>query len=621
MRLKNVLHFRKLQELFASINPRTIYFYSVIIGLLSGLGAIVFNELLHAAVEITMESWARLPLPPLKGEGSSHPIPSGPPRRWLLLLLPVAGGLISGLLVKTLAPEAEGTGTDGYIDAFHNKAGSMRRRVPWVKSLATLATISSGGSAGKEGPIAQIGAGIGSAVGRYLKMGARARRTMMVAGAAGGLGAIFRAPLGGALTAVEVLYKEDLETDALMPAILSSVTAYTLFCSVNGFDHVFSYEGESFHTPVQLLFYAVLGLACSGAGYLFVHFLHGSKRFFFDRIPINKYLIPPIGGLLVGIVGFAYPQVMGQGFGYMQQLILNQPISGIQTTVGFLGALAVLKIATTSFTISSGGSGGVFAPSLFIGAMLGGCVGSISHHFFPTLVPDVAPFVVVGMGAFFAGVANAPIASLMMVCELTGAYELLPPLMVVAIIALVTSRRWSIYTNQVDNKFSSKAHLWEMNPNILKRVTIGDAMRGVYSRSAIISPNLRLEQVESIAREAGESDLLLENDRGELCGLVSLADLGDRENLEHLGSLVLALDLVNRRTVSLSPDDNLIRALEFFGERELDKLPIVESRDGFHKLLGHVRYQDIIGFYQREHESPSAQSMNAASEQPADQRP
>ncbi|MFV1978903.1 MAG: chloride channel protein, partial [Myxococcota bacterium] len=140
MRLKNVLHFRRLQEFFASINPRTIYLYSVIIGLLSGLGAIVFNELLHAAVEITMESWARLPLPPLKGEGSSHAIP-GPPRRWLLLVLPVAGGLISGLLVKTFAPEAEGTGTDGYIDAFHNKAGSMRRRVPWVKSLATLATI------------------------------------------------------------------------------------------------------------------------------------------------------------------------------------------------------------------------------------------------------------------------------------------------------------------------------------------------------------------------------------------------------------------------------------------------------------------------------------------------
>jgi len=617
IRLRAARRFRGLQGLFAGINPRTIYLYSIVIGLLSGLGAIVFNELLHAAIDITMGSWARLSIPPLPGEASDSATPVGPTRRWLLLLLPIAGGLISGLLVKTFAPEAEGTGTDGYIDAFHNKAGSMRRRVPFVKSLATLATISSGGSAGKEGPIAQIGAGIGSAVGRYLKMGARARRTMMVAGAAGGLGAIFRAPLGGALTAVEVLYKEDLETDALLPAILSSVTAYTLFCSVNGFEHVFSYGGESFHSPIQLLFYAILGLACSGGGFLFVNFLHGSKRVFFDRIPINKYLIPPIGGLLVGIVGFAYPQAMGQGFGYLQQLILGQSIGGIEATVGFLGALALLKIVTTSFTISSGGSGGVFAPSLFIGAMLGGCVGTLSHQLFPELVPDVTPFVVVGMGAFFAGVANAPIASLMMVCELTGAYELLPPLMVVALVALVTSRRWSIYTTQVDNKFSTKAHLWEMNPNVLKRVTIGDAMRGVYKRSAIVSPELPLAEVESIALENGESDLLLENDRGELCGLVSLSDLGDSGDREHLGSFVLALDLVNRRTVFLGPDDNLIRALEFFGEREFDKLPIVETTEGLNKLLGHVGYRDIIRFYQREHDSPGTGPASAASDRKA----
>jgi CIC family chloride channel protein len=588
--------------------------YSVVIGLFSGLAAIVFNELLHAATEITMNSWAQLALPHPQGEVSDLAIPAGPPRRWLLVLMPVVGGLISGLLVKTFAPEAEGTGTDGYIDAFHNKAGSMRGRVPWVKSLATLSTLSSGGSAGKEGPIAQIGAGIGSAVGRYLKMGARARRTMMVAGAAGGLGAIFRAPLGGALTAVEVLYKEDLETDALTPAILSSVTAYTVFCSVKGFDHVFAYGGESFHTPVHFIFYAVLGLVCSAAGYLYVRFMHGSKRLFFDRLPLNKYLIPPIGGLLVGIVGFFQPQAMGQGFGYVQQLILQQPIDGFEATVGFLAMLAVLKIATTSFTISSGGSGGVFAPSLFIGAMLGGCVGTLSQQLFPALVPDVTPFVIVGMGAFFAGVANAPIASLMMVCELTGAYELLPPLMVVAIVALVTSRRWSIYTTQVENKFSTRAHLWEMNPNILKRVTIGDAMRGVYDQSAIISPDLPLVKIESLARESGETDLLLKNDLGELSGLVSLKDLGDRKDLEHLGALVLAHDLVNRRTVFLSPDDNLIRALEFFGEGEFDKLPIAETVDGHNRLLGHVRYRDVIGFYQREHDSPKVPSVIAASD-------
>ena len=601
--MRNVLELKGLRKLLTSINPRTIYLYSVVIGVLSGLGALVFNELLHAATEITMHDWARVVLPEPMGELSDLPIPAGPPRRWVLFFLPVVGGLISGLLVKTFAPEAEGTGTDGYIDAFHNKAGSMRRRVPWVKSLATLSTLASGGSAGKEGPIAQIGAGIGSALGRSLKMGARARRTMMVAGAAGGLGAIFRAPLGGALTAVEVLYKEDIETDALTPAILSSVTAYTVFCSVKGFDPVFAYMGESFHTPIQLLFYVVLGLVCSGVGYVYVNFLHGSKRVFFDRLPINKYLIPPLGGLLVGTIGLAYPQAMGQGFGYVQQLILGQPIDGIKTTVGFLATLAVLKIVTTSFTISSGGSGGVFAPSLFIGALLGGCVGTLSQQFFPDLVPDVAPFVVVGMGAFFAGVANAPIASLMMVCELTGAYELLPPLMVVAIVALVTSRRWSIYTTQVDNKFSTKAHLWEMNPNFLKHVTIGNAMRGEYGRSAIISPDLPLGQIEALASEIGETDLLLQNAEGELTGLLSLNDLGDREDLEHLGSLVLADDLVNRRTVFLNPDDSLIRALEFFGDREFDKLPIVDPVDGRNRLLGHVSYQDIIGFYQREHSS------------------
>jgi CIC family chloride channel protein len=515
--------------------------------------------------------------------------------------MPVVGGLISGLLVKTFAPEAEGTGTDSYIDAFHNKAGAMRRRVPLIKSLATIATIASGGSAGKEGPIAQIGAGIGSFFGHYLKMGARARRTLLVAGAAGGLGAIFRAPLGGALTAVEVLYKEDLETDALTPAILSSVTAYTIFCSIRGFTHVFSFEGALFQNPVQLLFYAGLGLVCSASGYLYVRLMHGSKRWFFDRLPVNKYLVPPIGGLLVGCIGYFYPQALGQGFGYVQQLILEQPLAGMQASVGLLALLAALKITTTSFTIASGGSGGVFAPSLFIGAMLGGSVGTISHQLFPEIVPSVAPYVVVGMGAFFAGVANAPIASLMMVCELTGAYELLPPLMVVATVALVTSRRWSIYTTQVDNKFFTRAHLWEMNPNVLKRVTIHEAMRGIFARGAIVASDLPLNGVEAVAEETGETNLIVQNESGDLDGLIALDDAIDGEEHGQLGAFVVAHDLINRRRVFLRPDDNLISALEFFGDRDFDKIPIVEPRGERGRLLGYVQYRDLLKFYQREH--------------------
>ncbi len=593
-----------LKVALTTVNTRTIYLYSVVIGLLAGLGAVVFNELLSLATHVTMHGWAQLAIPEPHGEAGEVLAPDGPPRRWLLVLLPVLGGLVSGLLVKTFAPEAEGTGTDGYIDAFHNRAGVMRARVPLIKSLATISTLASGGSAGKEGPIAQIGAGVGSALGRFIQMGARARRTLMVAGAAGGLGAIFRAPLGGALTAVEVLYKEDVETDALTPAILSSVTAYTVFCSINGFDRVFAYEDTVFHSPLELVFYAVLGLVCSGAGYLYVRFLHGARTAFFDRLPVNKYLVPPIGGLLVGLLGLAFPQVLGQGFGYVQQLISGEAIDGMEATLGVLGALAVFKIATTSFTISSGGSGGVFAPSLFIGAMLGGFVGTLSHQLFPSLVPEVAPFVVVGMGAFFAGVANAPVASLMMVCELTGAYELLPPLMVVATISLITSRRWSIYTSQVDNKFFSGAHLWEMNPNVLRRMRIGDATRGIYGRTAIIPKDLPLDRIHALVAETGETDLVLEDGEGRFAGLIAVKDLDDRDDLEGLEALVLADDLVNRRPISLTPDANLIEALQFFGDKEFDKIPIVDGPGHEAQLLGTLQYGDILDFYRQEHPPP-----------------
>lgn len=586
--------------LLTDINTRTIYLYSIVVGVLAGLGALLFDEALRLAVQVTMGSWVQLAIPLPAGE-PSMPAPDGEPRRWLLLVLPALGGLVAGLLVKTFAPEAEGTGTDSYIDAFHNKGGTMRRRIPLVKALATIATLSTGGSAGKEGPTAQTGAGIGSLLGHYLKMGARARRTMMVAGAAGGLGAIFRAPLGGALTAVEVLYKEDLETDALTPAILSSVTAYTVFCSVHGFHHLLAFGGAPFQEPIQLLFYVVLGLFCSGTGYLYVRFLHGSKKHFFDRLPVNRYLVPAIGGGMVGAIGFFFPQVIGQGFGYVQQVVAGGTIDGANATAGTLLLLAMLKIATTSFTIGSGGSGGVFAPSLFIGAMLGGFVGQVSHQLFPALVPDPTPYAVVGMGAFFAGVANAPIASLLMVCELTGAYELLPPLMVVATVALITSRRWSIYTTQVDNKFFSRAHLWEMNPNVLKRMTIRDAMRGVYGHTGVIANDLPLAQIHAVVRDTGQTDLVLRNARGEFTGLVALRDLGEPADLEHVGGLVVAHDLVNRPAVSLTPDDNLILALEYFGDREFDKIPIVEARDGRKQLLGYVQYRDILRFYRREH--------------------
>lgn len=423
----------------------------------------VFFYCLSAAAHFTYEWLAHIPILPPGGEKHFFEPVLGEPRRWIFFFMPAMGGLLAGFLVYKFAPESEGTGTEGFLDAFHNKGGVVRPIVPLIKSLATILTLGGGGSAGKEGPVAQIGSGLGSILGGWLKMGPRARRTLLLAGAAGGLGAIFRAPLGGALTAMEVLYKEDFETDALIPCVVSSVMAYTIFCSFLGFGHIFTLaEIAVFHHPMQLVFYLLLGFLCSGMGVLFVKFFHGTREKFFARLPIPKYFIPMLGGLLVGTLGFFYPQITGASLGFIQQALNGELGTDWQTAAKLFFVLALLKIAATSFTISSGGSGGVFGPSLFIGAMLGGLVGTLGHHFFPQWVPQAAPFVVVGMASFFAGVANAPIASIVMVSELTGGYELLPPLMIVATVALIFSGRPSIYKNQVQNRFHSKAHRWDM---------------------------------------------------------------------------------------------------------------------------------------------------------------
>ncbi len=444
--MPSAIRMGKIKDFFLAINTRTIYFYSFVTGLLIGLLTILFYKVLIFLLQFNFQAVGQSPLGHLA-----------------LLILPIVGGLLTGLITYYWAPEAAGTGTELFLDTFHNKEGVMRRRSPWAKALASLCTLSTGGSAGKEGPTAQIGAGIGSTIGRLLKMGARAQRTLLLAGAAGGLGAIFRAPLGGALTAIEVLYKEDFESDALVPCIISSVTAYTVFSSVVGFGHIFNLEIESFHSPVELLFYIVLGFLCSGVGWLFVKFFHGMHDYVFARLPLWKPLIPAFGGLLVGCVIFFFPEVIGDGFGILQDSIDGEFGGNWVTATRLFAFFALLKIVTTTFTVQSGGSGGVFGPSLFIGGMLGGLVGTLSHHFFPEHVTSVAPFIVVGMASFFAGVANASIAALVMVSELTGGYELLPPLMVVSVIALIFSRKWSIYRNQVKNKFFSRAHLWDMN--------------------------------------------------------------------------------------------------------------------------------------------------------------
>ena len=283
------------------------------------------------------------------------------------------------------------------------RQGFVRTRVPFIKGIASVITLATGGSAGREGPIAQIGSGIGSWLGRTLKLNVREKRLMLLAGCAGGLGAIFRAPLGGALTSVEVLYREDLETEGVVLSIISSSVSYAIFTSIFGHQPIFAIPPIHFSSGFELFLYAVLGLICVPFGYLYVKTFYGLRDRFFRKLPVRRALIPAFGGLLVGLVALWQPQILSGGYGTIQKALMgNLPVMLMFT-------LAFLKIAATSFTISSGGSGGVFGPSLFIGAMLGGAVGQLAHAWFPGIVGSPGAFALVGMAAFFAGVAKAPV--------------------------------------------------------------------------------------------------------------------------------------------------------------------------------------------------------------------
>ena len=405
-----------------------------------------------------------LRLPPT-GEGTPHPI--GYPRSWwLVLLIPTLGGLASGLLVFTMAPEAEGHGTDALIRAFHRGAGQIRARVPLIKGVASVITIGTGGSAGQEGPIAQIGAGFGSFLARLLRLAPSERRLLMLSGAAGGIGAIFRAPLGGALFAGEVLYATSAtEAEALLPCLASSIVAYSTFALFITPRPIFIVPDLAFHGLRELPVFAVLALACTAVGWLYVRVFYGLRDYVFKPLPIPRHVKPALGGLMLGLLALAFPQLMTGGYGWVQWGAIGlprdltmpgEPVFVPQMGVGLLLALALLKIVATGLTISSGGSGGVFGPSVFIGGVLGGAVGQFLRASPPDgELLDPAAFALVGMGGFFAGVSKTPLASIVMVCEMTGHYKLLVPLMLVCGLHLALSRHWTLYEEQVPSPIDS----------------------------------------------------------------------------------------------------------------------------------------------------------------------
>ena len=366
-----------------------ILFLSAIIGIISGLGAILFHNILELSKYFFLNFLAGYYPQGPGGEASLFPELHTKINRWVLLIIPAIGAGLGGIIVYWLAPEAEGHGTDAAIDAYHHKDGDVRGIVPFVKIIASALTIGSGGSAGREGPIAQIGSGFGSLLGKWLKLDGGQRRILMLAGVAGGIGAIFHAPIAGALFASEVLYRNiDFEYEAIFPASISSIIAYSVYTSVYGWDPLFKIPNFIFSNPLQLIPFLVLAVFLALGAILYIKTFYGIHDLF-KKLPVPKYIKPAIGGLLTGVIGFFLPEALGTGYGTIQNALFGK------VSIILLILMVFAKIATTSFTVGSGGSGGIFGPAIVIGGAIGGVVGILFQQYFPIFQINSGTFVLV----------------------------------------------------------------------------------------------------------------------------------------------------------------------------------------------------------------------------------
>ncbi|MCF8078302.1 MAG: chloride channel protein [Desulfobacterales bacterium] len=578
-------------------------FYFVVIGIIAGLGSIVFHYLCQLGIHYFMDMIAGYRPPAPAGEHHLLAPTDRPFNRWLLLFLPAFGGIISGWLVYTFAPEAEGHGTDAAIDAYHRKGGFIRGRVPIIKTIASAITLTTGGSGGREGPIAQIGAGFGSFLATRLKLSDRERRIMMAAGIGAGVGSIFRAPLAGALFAAEVLYRDpEFESEVIIPAGISSVVAYCLFCLVFGWGSLFDSPSFVFRNPLELGPYLVLSLVLVGTGIFYVKSFYGVTRLF-KKIRIPNHIKPAIGGLCTGIIGFFLPQTLAFGYGFAQMAIHNE------LTVPFLFALAVGKVLTTSFSIGSGGSGGVFGPSVVIGGAMGGAVGQVFHDIMPGVVTEPGAFVVVGMAGFFTAVSNAPISTIIFVSEMTNSYHLLLPSLLVCSVSYLASQRWTIYERQVKSRIDSPAHAGDFFVDVLQAIRVKDLMPYV-RKVRLIPESMSFRDFKTYFAATKQHYFPVMDDDGRLSGIFSSTDIRGVLFSPEVEPLVVMKDLCTSDIIVTTPGDDLNSVFQKFTQKNIDSLPVVRDDDNG-VLIGMLSRREVIAFYNRKIQEMKARSQRS----------
>jgi CIC family chloride channel protein len=509
---------------------------------------------------------------------------------WVLVLLPALGGLVVGPLIRYFARETRGHGIPEVMEAVALRGGVMRRRAAAVKITASAVTLGSGGSAGQEGPIVQIGAALGSAIGQALRVPGRQLRTLVGCGAAAGLSATFNAPIAGAIFAAEVIVG-DFALTQFSPIVIASVVATVLSRYFLGNYPSFVVPAWELVSPIELAAYGVLGLLAGLVAVVFMRTLYRTEDLF-GRLPVPDWLRPACGGLLVGGLACFVPRVMGVGYETVDEVL--QGGFGAVALATFLGA----KLLATSLTIGSGGSGGVFAPSIYLGAMTGGLVGSAVHAWFPESTASSGAYALVGMGALVAATSHTPISAILIIFEITQRIEIIPPLMLACVLGtLVASvlQSESIYTMGLKRRGVDLSAHQETNP--LKALFVGDVMDRAPD---VVQESAGFEALIDLIVRSDHTEFFVVNARGELLGTIYLAELR-RVLLErdHLSQVVVAGDLVEADRPTVTADDDLDFVMQLFDRENVDEVAVVEAADA-RRLQGSVRKRDVIHAWNQE---------------------
>lgn len=558
---------------------------ALLVGVGAGLGAVAFRYmilgftyLLSGHRDYSAAGHAANPLVPGLG-------------MWFVLIVPVVGGLLYGSLVSRFAPEARGHGVPEVMLAVNKLGGRMRPQVPIVKSLASAVCIGSGGSVGREGPIVQIGSALGSLAGQLMRVPESELRLLVACGAAGGISATFNAPIAGVFFALELILR-NFETQSFGLVVLSSVAADAIGRAAFGSHPFLSLPTFSFNSPVELVLYAGLGVLATGIGLGFVRVLYAGEDIS-DRLWGGRpdWLRPAVGGALLGLLLLAVPQMYGVGYS-----VLQNAVAGHYLILALVGLLAA-KVLATSLTMWIGGSGGVFAPSLFMGAMLGSAYGAIFHHITPSLAPAAGAFGLVGMGAVFASAARAPITAVLIIFELTGDYHVILPLMFAIVVATALSNaltRDTIYTLKLRRRGIDLDASHTANP--MTHITVREAMG---SPPRPLRPQQPFDElVERFGSERTNS-LPVADEDGKLLGIVAAGDLERTIARDENGSSDrerTAVTLMREAPILRAPD-LLEQAVLALGATDDEALPVLADESD--RLIGWLTHRCVLNAYRQ----------------------